>query len=554
MQLSRPSIAPRLFVFGLTVLMFAAQPSAHAQAVLFNEVDANTLGDPDAEEFIELINPSSSRVDLSPLVLVFFNGATDASYRAIDLDGHSIAAGDVFVISGGTVPNTDMVLSPGTRILQNGADAVALYRGSTADFPDDTPVQTANLVDALVYSVADPDDPELLALLNAGEPQVDEEVNGNSAFESMQRCPDGAGGAQNTSTYLVATPTPGTINQCPCGDGAIGAGEDCDDGADNGTLASCCTDTCTFASNTTPCTPSATIAGMCNDPNDRCNGAGVCIDVMRGTDVVCRVAMGDCDVEERCNGLSPTCPLDGFVLDGRECRGSRGDCDPAEHCDGTGRDCPTDERSDASTVCRLGVGLCNPPESCNGVDADCPADQFAMDGADCDPDGMVCDGLSTCTSGVCIGGPAPDCDDDDECTTDMCVEPSGCANTPIPGCCLDNADCDDGDACTSDICNMALRTCSHFDDPTCVDGGAPGLDAGPITSDGGAPTDAGSVTPDGGGPGVDADRPFLDAGTRPPLPIDGGCGCRAASGPSPSAGWMVALLLVGLLRRRYPKG
>ena len=249
----------------VSAAMMLVSASASAQ-VLINEVDANTVGDPDAHEFIELYNPTDHAVSLDPFVLVFFNGATDASYRAYDLDGHSIASGDFFVISGSNinVPNTDMVVSPATLLLQNGADAVALYRGTAADWPNGTPVSTSNLADALVYDVNDPDDAGLLVLLNAGEPQIDEEANGNSAFESMQRCPDGGGGARNTSSYLVDAPTPGTRNNCPCGNGALDSGEDCDDGPQNGTTASCCTASCTYQPVDTLCILPVIGIGACN--------------------------------------------------------------------------------------------------------------------------------------------------------------------------------------------------------------------------------------------------------------------------------------------------
>ena len=46
--------------------------------------------------------------------------------------------------------------------------------------------------------------PGLLALLNAGQPQVNENGGGNGATQSSQRCPNGAGGARNTSTYPQA--------------------------------------------------------------------------------------------------------------------------------------------------------------------------------------------------------------------------------------------------------------------------------------------------------------------------------------------------------------
>ncbi len=104
-------------------------------------------------------------------------------------------------------------LTPGLTfpdgLLQNGADAAALYAGNAADFPPGTPVTTANLLDALVYDTGDADDPGLLVLLNPGQPQVDEAGRGNPAGQSSGRCPNGSGGARNTATYDTAAPSPG---------------------------------------------------------------------------------------------------------------------------------------------------------------------------------------------------------------------------------------------------------------------------------------------------------------------------------------------------------
>src|SRR5439155_22987619 len=55
----------------------------------------------------------------------------------------------------------------------------------------------------------------LLVLLNAGQPQVNENGGGNGETQSSQRCPNGTGGGRNTSTYLQSTPTPGAVNSCP---------------------------------------------------------------------------------------------------------------------------------------------------------------------------------------------------------------------------------------------------------------------------------------------------------------------------------------------------
>ena len=83
-----------------------------------------------------------------------------------------------------------------------------------ADFPIGTTVTTANLQDAFVYDTNQADDPGLLVLLNAGQPQVNENSNGIAENQSNQRCPNGGGGQRNTSAYLQAAPTLRAANNC----------------------------------------------------------------------------------------------------------------------------------------------------------------------------------------------------------------------------------------------------------------------------------------------------------------------------------------------------
>jgi PKD repeat protein len=181
--------------------------------ILINEVDADQTGT-DASEFIELYDGGAGNTALDSLVIVLFNGSDDLSYgSSYDLDGYSTNANGYFVIGSSLVPNVDYDLGLLTNIIQNGADAVALYTGDAVDFPDDTAITTTNLIDALVYDTNDGDDAELLVLLNPGEPQINEDGNGNKDTESNQRIPNGSGGARNTSTYAQAIPTPGAANQ-----------------------------------------------------------------------------------------------------------------------------------------------------------------------------------------------------------------------------------------------------------------------------------------------------------------------------------------------------
>jgi uncharacterized protein len=180
--------------------------------LIINEVDADTPGT-DAAEFIELYDGGVGNTPLDGFVVVLYNGSNDLSYGAFDLDGYTTDANGYFLLGNAAVPGVDLIFA--NNFLQNGADAVALYLGDAADFPNNTPVTTTNLVDAIVYDTDDPDDAGLLPLLNAGQPQVNENEGGKGADYANQRCPNGAGGARNTDTYDQFPPTPGEANLCP---------------------------------------------------------------------------------------------------------------------------------------------------------------------------------------------------------------------------------------------------------------------------------------------------------------------------------------------------
>ncbi|HEX6285615.1 MAG TPA: endonuclease/exonuclease/phosphatase family protein, partial [Pyrinomonadaceae bacterium] len=197
------------FVFSFTT---AGVPPPVAENVIINELDSDNPST-DTLEFIELYDGGVGNTSLTGLVVVFFNGSNDLSYRAIDLDGFSTNAAGYFTIGNAAVSGVDLTF-PNDQ-LQNGADAVALYAGDAANFPANTPVTTTNLRDAVVYDTNDADDPGLLVLLNAGQPQVDESAGGDSTTASIGRCPNGEGGARNTSTYVARTPTPDGANNCP---------------------------------------------------------------------------------------------------------------------------------------------------------------------------------------------------------------------------------------------------------------------------------------------------------------------------------------------------
>ncbi|MDB9525162.1 ubiquitin-like protein [Oscillatoria sp. CS-180] len=174
-------------------------------SIFINEADADTPGS-DAAEFTELYDGGVGNTPLDGLAIVFFNGTDDASYEAFDLDGFSTDADGFFVLGNPGVANVDLTFDPGgTGSLQNGADAIALYRADAIDFPNDTPVTTTGLLDAIIYGTGDVDDAGLLAGLGQST-QFDENANGNQSDESNSRVPDGTG------PFQTQAPTPGTAN------------------------------------------------------------------------------------------------------------------------------------------------------------------------------------------------------------------------------------------------------------------------------------------------------------------------------------------------------
>ncbi len=171
-------------------------------AIIINEIDADTPGT-DAAEFIELYDGGTGNTSLDGLVLVFFNGSNDLSYAAFDLDGFTTDANGYFVAGNTGVASVDLVFAG--NFLQNGADAVALYQGNAADFPNNTAPTTVNLVDAIVYDTADADDAGLLAALGQSA-QFDEAGAGPSDANSLARLPNGSG------DFIAQAPTPGASN------------------------------------------------------------------------------------------------------------------------------------------------------------------------------------------------------------------------------------------------------------------------------------------------------------------------------------------------------
>lgn len=204
------------FGFCLFAIAFFSQdasagPLQQSTTLVINEVDADTPGS-DTAEFIELFDGGAGNTALTGYTIVFYNGSNDLSYRAIDLDGYSTNAGGYFILGNSGVPLATATFP--TNTLQQGPDAVALFLGDATSFPNGTSITTANLVDAMVYDTGQADDTGLLALLNAGQPQINEAGGGDAAAHSNQRCPNGSGGQRNSAAYVQAPVSPGAANSC----------------------------------------------------------------------------------------------------------------------------------------------------------------------------------------------------------------------------------------------------------------------------------------------------------------------------------------------------
>ena len=183
----------------LVAMLFATL--SIAQTIKIVEIDADQTSTDDME-FLEILTESSNQ-SLNGYIVVFYNGSDNESYRTLDLTGFSSDSNGYFIIGSDLFPGADIIMGPDNTI-QNGADAIAIYNASAANFPDDTPVTSSGLVDAVVYGTSDDDDLELLAGLNQTM-QWDENQNGLKDVESLQF-------DASTNGFCAGTPTPRAAN------------------------------------------------------------------------------------------------------------------------------------------------------------------------------------------------------------------------------------------------------------------------------------------------------------------------------------------------------
>jgi len=236
--------------------------------VVINELNADNPGGPDTAEFIELYGDTNA--SLNNLVVVLYDGATGLSYSAIDLAGYMTDNNGFFVLGNAGTANVDLIIPNAT--IQNGADAVAIYVGAAADFPNGTAPTPNNMIEAMVYGTGDPAATNLITGLTLdvmfpGYTQFDETAQQTGVDLTQSRVPDG-GTAMDNSNVVLQQLTPGTYNivilgctdstacnynpEATVNDGTcILVGDFCDDGLLN-TLNDVITDACVCAGTIVP--------------------------------------------------------------------------------------------------------------------------------------------------------------------------------------------------------------------------------------------------------------------------------------------------------------
>lgn len=177
-----------------------------ADVVYINEIDTDQPG-ADTGEFIELFVGEPAVRTLDGYVVVLFNGANNQSYRTLDLTGKTTNAHGLFVIGNASVAQVGLVIPDGT--LQNGTDAVAVYRAAASRFSNGSAPSEEDLVDVVVYG-DELENPLLTSFREEALTLYSEGAANNP--DALARVPDAT---TPFGPFVVQAPTPGAPNAGP---------------------------------------------------------------------------------------------------------------------------------------------------------------------------------------------------------------------------------------------------------------------------------------------------------------------------------------------------
>ena len=170
-------------------------PRPPALKLVINEVDYDQAG-ADTAEFVEIVNPNASAVDLADYRIELVNGSNGRRYGTYKATGR-LAVGGYLVIADqaviNSVPSGTVTAPLKSGGLQNGPDAIRIVEAATG-----------RVLDAVHYKDAVPG-------FGEGRPAP---KDATGAPTSIGRCPDGFDSDDNGADFIAMTPTPGAVNAC----------------------------------------------------------------------------------------------------------------------------------------------------------------------------------------------------------------------------------------------------------------------------------------------------------------------------------------------------
>ncbi|XP_016417966.1 uncharacterized protein LOC107747864 isoform X1 [Sinocyclocheilus rhinocerous] len=188
------------------------QPPIHSDVdFLLNEINTDSPGGAEDEEFIELWHPSGFRMSLDFIWLVMINGQTGTVYYELELNGY-YSDDDGYFLIGSSKVGPDIRIP--SNIIQNGPDAIVLYRSKSPPSKEGQNIPKSGLLDAVVYRNRGSDKKvsELTEALTPGQLPLLEDISALPADETLSRC-----GAErlDLNAFRVTSPTPRKQNNCP---------------------------------------------------------------------------------------------------------------------------------------------------------------------------------------------------------------------------------------------------------------------------------------------------------------------------------------------------
>ncbi|XP_046702959.1 uncharacterized protein si:ch211-183d21.1 isoform X2 [Silurus meridionalis] len=178
---------------------------------LISEVNTDSPGGAEDEEFLELWHPSGHRTSLDNVWVLLINGNDGKIYREIELHGQYTDKHGYFVI-GSDKLKPQIALPPNT--IQNGPDAIAIYRSTSPPSIEKISVPKNGLLDAVVYRSRSSDRnwADLINALMPGQLPLLEDSTLLHEDESLSRC---GLSRLDLNSFRVSSLTPMKDNDCP---------------------------------------------------------------------------------------------------------------------------------------------------------------------------------------------------------------------------------------------------------------------------------------------------------------------------------------------------